>query len=206
MPTAQPDPRLDSRITSLFPRLNRIARYLAHPGLEYTADDLYQEMALTILDRSAGDSTFLDQRDGYLLQCASWDARNVAAKGRTYNRLVAAEWFLAVRSAAADDGDEISLLELFADPDLTPEEHYLQTEQLEELAAAAASLSPSNQKIVGLIAIGYNWAEIADQLGVSRSAVSQRKNIIARQLSTVVWNSAPTGDPRQNLPSAPGAA
>lgn len=168
------------RFTELTPRLQRKAAVLAHLNNEHAADDLFQEMAVSYINRTARDPKFTAQKDAYIANELTWDAQNVAEKGRVYNRYMDSEHIFS-----DDDGDEISSFELIASSAPNPEDAYIETETLEALSEAILSLTPENQQIVKMIYLGYSQVEIAVKMGISKPAITQRKATIARVLSQV---------------------
>jgi len=175
------------RFEDLSPRLQRRSRSLAHTCNEHTADDLYQDMAVSYLVRTQRQPEFASQTDAYIFTDLTWDAQNVAEKGRTYNRYMDSEHIFS-----DDEGDEVSSFELIASGEPNPEDSYIDTEAIEALSAAILTLTPENQQIVKMIYLGYSQVEIAAQLGVSKPAITQRKATIEKALLQALSQPAPS--------------
>lgn len=163
-------PTIHDRLTDLTPRMLTYAR--AIPPGELEPDDLYQEMALAIVERSQKDPRFLEQQDAYVTQFGTWRAKHAAERG--YRQ--------AARTTPLEDG-EADMYCLVSDPSEDPEEAAEQAEALDELVEMVLELTPENQSVVKLIYLGYSESEIATRLHISRPAVSQRKRTIARLLA-----------------------
>ncbi|MDR3572820.1 MAG: sigma-70 family RNA polymerase sigma factor [Anaerolineaceae bacterium] len=169
---------IQTRIVELAPKLQRTANYLAGT---IESDDLLQDMTVSLLEKSANDPLFAEQKDGYLLQYATWTGKHASEAARTYNRNVFEETII--------DDDESDLGSSFdAIPDLskTPEEIILDNEQNEGIWQIVKSLSIENQKIIAMISLGESQQKIAAELHISKAAVSQRKATIARALQAIL--------------------
>lgn len=165
------------RIALLASRLTHIARDLVGSLSEHTAEDILQEIVLKLLERAHQDPTFASRSDKELLIFAQWRGRHLAEKGRIYTGYVQEEEYLS------NDGVEISNFEFIAGDDPNPEHACIELEELEELERIAATLDPTNRRIVRMLYQGYSSVEIAAHLGVTKGAVSQRKAIIAGRIA-----------------------
>lgn len=168
----------NERISELAPRLNARARAIAAASPEHDPDDLFQEMALAIIDRTNRDASFISQKDAYILQFATWFGKNRASASRTYGKYVGQEMMIK-----AEDGDTISSFDLIGDNTQNPERQYIRMETAEDLGERIKTLTPHNQQIVAMIYLGYSQVEIAKELGISKPAVTQRKATIAKTLA-----------------------
>ena len=126
------------------------------------------------------DPTFCEQTDSYII----WDAvhsggKRAARKSRTYGKYVDAE----PQIAANDDDEDMDWVDSLADTSGNPEELFIESEEIDNLSAAISALSPDNKKIVTMLYQGYSQNEISEALGIGKSAVSQRKATIERQLA-----------------------
>jgi RNA polymerase sigma factor (sigma-70 family) len=83
----------------------------------------------------------------------------------------------------SDEDEDIDWIETLADTSNNPEEMFVENEEMTRLSQAILTLSPANQKIVSMLYQGYNQNEIAETLGIGKSAVSQRKAKIESQIA-----------------------
>jgi RNA polymerase sigma factor (sigma-70 family) len=173
------------KIEKITPALARKAQYLANASPEHDANDLYQEGVLRVLERGESDPTFCEQKDQYVI----WDAvhsgcKRAARKSRTYGKYVEPE-----PKAYSDEDEDIDWIETLADTSSNPEDQFIQSEELTRLSGAISTLSPENQKIIGMLYQGYSQNEIAATLGIGKSAVSQRKATIEKQIGQwLAWS------------------
>lgn len=165
------------RLDTLAPKISRISRSTAGTFSEYDPDDLCQHICLKLLERAAADPAFAARSDEELLTFAIWRARSKAEAGRTYTRYVDAEVFIE------EDGDEISVLEMMPSGEINPEDAVIQSETLRQIDAIVQDLTPVNRQIVEMLYLGHSQVEIAAALGISKSAVTQRKTTIAHLLT-----------------------
>ena len=168
------------KIEKLTPTLSHKAQFLALASPEDDADDMFQEMVLQVIEHSEKDSNFCEQTDNYII----WDAvhtggKGAARKSRTYGKYVDAE----PQIAANDDDEDMGWVDSLADTSGNPEELFIESEEIDNLSAAISALSPDNQRIVTMLYQGYNQNEISEALGIGKSAVSQRKATIERQMA-----------------------
>jgi RNA polymerase sigma factor (sigma-70 family) len=169
-----------SKIESLSPRLQRKARVIAHKSDQVDVDDAYQDMVLSILERSEHSPDFVEQTDSYITQQAAWDASHVARSGRIYRK------YNAVPVEFTDDeGDTINLIDITPDP-TDVEAETLESLEMKSLAAAIKALAPDNRQVVIMLYQGYSNKEIAEKMGISPAAVSQRKGTIRKHLEPFV--------------------
>ena len=182
----QPTPLIHTRITDLTPRLMAYARFVH--SIQLDLPDVQQEMFLALLEKDRKQPAFASQTDAYLVRYALWMAQHAAEKTWTYDSHVARtvnQTREAHNGRAQPDrdysSDEIIFYDLTPDPDAAdPAEVTEQRETLEALLSAVQEMSPSNQTLVKMIYLGYSESEIAEHLGISRPAVTQRKATIAR--------------------------
>ena len=125
------------RIEGLAPQLQKKAAYLQHMSPSQTADDLYQEMVTALLDRMSKEPSFVDQKDGYLLQYADWAARKNGQADRTYRSYVD-----AMPVMIGDDGETTAILEFIASGEPTPEQMQVFAEEADALMDIVRDLSP----------------------------------------------------------------
>ena len=151
------------RLDRLMPNLRRCAARLAQTANgDLAPDDVLQTMALVILEY--GDHPGLG--DGYYFNRARWYSLNLAEAARTYRG-----HYPLMPLAIEDDGEAVDYSEFVADPDpaANPEASLLAAERLAEIRAR---LKPSQRLLLDRLLDGYHKSEIADELGVSRTRVS----------------------------------
>lgn len=170
-----------TRVAALYPAIQRKAAYLAGDLLD--ADDVAQDMSLRILERAAVDPSRLNQTDAYLLGDAWNNQRHALRSAVTESRRLTDA---ALVDDTSDDeeggGMFITVIDETADPETAAEN----AEVNEALYRAVLSLSPTNRKVVAMLYSGHTEVQIARTLGITRSAVSQRKTTIARALSAAL--------------------
>ncbi len=152
-----------ARLDRLLPNLRRCAARLAQTANgDLAPDDVLQTMALVILEY--GDRPGLG--DGYYFNRARWYSLNLTEAARTYRG-----HYPLMPLAIEDDGEAVDYSEFVADPDpsANPEESLLAAERLAEIRAR---LKPAQLILFNRLLDGYHKSEIADELGVSRTRVS----------------------------------
>lgn len=160
------------RISSLEAKLRFRAVSLAVP--EVSEEDIYQGMIEKLITLSQS-SNLADQADVYILTQAEWTGRHMRRSALTYNKYIDGETLFA-----DEDGKEISSFELEIDAELTPEESIISEETRREIKE---KLTPSQASVLDLLVYGFSKSEIAAMKNISRSAVSQQINGIARKFS-----------------------
>lgn len=163
---------IHNRLTELAPRLIAYSAFVHSPEME--REDVQQEMALALLEKSNQDPAFAEQNDSYLTWYATWSAKNIASKSRTYDSHVQEE------AAIPDTGEGADMY--LALPDDDPAVIVEQRENFDELLSMLSELSTENQTVVKMTFHGYDTQEIAAVLGISSPAVSQRKKTIRNTL------------------------
>lgn len=171
-----------TRVAALYPVIQRKAAYLAGELLD--ADDVAQDMSLRILERTAADPDRLNQTDAYLMGDAWNNQRHALRSAVTESRRLTDA---ALVDDTSDDDEEgggvfITVIDETADPETAAEN----AEVDEALYRTILSLSPTNRKVVAMLYSGHTEVQIARTLGITRSAVSQRKTTIARALSAAL--------------------
>lgn len=156
----------DTRLTQIASTLLRLCRAISGPG--YDAEELAQVAALAILEKDAADPAFSANPDAYIVRAGIWAARDFIRSGQTSaNRQVNNNNYDVIPSAKAD-----------------PERIVERRETLKDLVAAVEQLSPESRVVVSMIYAGHPKGEIAAALGVSPSAISHRRAVIARKISS----------------------
>jgi len=167
---------LAARITALEPKLRKIAHSMARDDSQ--ADDLFQAAALRIISTCSDDDT-----DALIVLRGKSAMRNEIKTNQTrYNNVVCSEDDLMAPISGSDDDDDDLVWDRYVADQTTPEDEVIGREHIRQIRAAIASLTPDNQKVVQLLAIGKSQADIARELGVSRAAISIRVGRIADSL------------------------
>jgi len=170
------------RLVELLPAINRRAAFVGSHTL--TADDVAQEMALSILERAAKNPNLENQKNAYILYDAYMNGGLHSARHeRLCHEKHLADAVLACDSSNDNDEPEFNVF-VPADSDVTPEDALIHSEAIE---ITMSKLSPSNRKLVAMLYIGYSETEIAKALHISRPAVSQRKRVIANVLAAAMF-------------------
>jgi len=154
---------LNSRLDRILPKLGRTAKHQAWAAYgDLEPEDVLQNMALAILE--FGEHKHLG--DGYYINRARWSARDHARHARIYRR-----YCTHMPLAIEDDGEAVDYAEFLPDPDTDadPEARLLAAERL---AAMRARLTPPQRRILDRLLAGYRKSEIAAELGVSRTRIS----------------------------------
>jgi RNA polymerase sigma factor (sigma-70 family) len=166
---------LAHRIEKLEPRLRKLASSLARDAFQ--ADDMFQQACIRILNTCQPDDP-----ENVLYKRARSAMMHVLTLEAIYNKVVGTEDNL---TASGDPEDEDAIVwEYFEADQVSPEQELIEHEELAGIFAAIKQLSPENQTVVKMLAVGKSQAEIAKELGCSRSAMSQRMTGIARKLTS----------------------
>lgn len=169
------------RMQQIQPRLNRLVSNFAE-GAGQEPGELMNDIFLVFLSRQVDDASFLEQKDAYLVCAAKFAALHAQEHYMTQRRHITSS--PAVRNSEQDELEGDWFEEMLPDESPDPETAVMMREDLAETIKLARQLSPSNQKIVRLLLCGYGVNEIADMLGVSAPAISQRKKLIAEKLGS----------------------
>jgi RNA polymerase sigma factor (sigma-70 family) len=73
-------------------------------------------------------------------------------------------------------------------PDKTPEQVVTENEETSELRSVFSNLSTDNRGVLVMLYHGYSKTEIAEAMGISKPAVTQRVQTIAKKLSHLGLN------------------
>lgn len=167
---------ISNRIQALEPRLRRIANQFASDPMD--ADDIFSEIVEAILTKC--DPGFSDAK---ILTKAKWVACDHTKSIRTYNKYIDDESAFI----AAPEGDlencEADFEQISANIYPNPEDAIIACEEADELALAISEFSPTLHLTFSLLRKGYKLVEIAQKMGISKSAVSQNVFKISRKLA-----------------------
>ena len=164
-----------AKITELSQRMQLKANYISSP--EHTADDLFQIMVEAIIVESEKKPEFIQQTDAYIVNFAVWTAKKKAQASRTYGKYVGEE-----KVFKTEEDDEASDFDTQTDPSLSPEELVVRREVYRDIEKVIRTLSTENRKVVVMLFERYSQVEIAEALGITKAAVTQRKATIAKTL------------------------
>lgn len=140
-------------------KLNRIShRY----GENHDSGDLYQEMALAIIERSTTDPAFLGQTPSYVVSYGAYKGKDTVKRERV----------IASRTISED------MLENFEDYSEDPASFFEEYQAAVRVLDALKRLSKTQQTIVKMVYLGYSQKEISQELGISAAAVSQYRSSI----------------------------
>jgi len=184
----QPSSALNQRIEKLYPRLNRTAAHVFYgqPVPMVEQEDIAQEMALRIIERVNQLPGRLDQTDAYLMIDAVRCAGNRACSNEImYSKYVKPENALS-KGNDDEDEDPVNWEEFYNTSQPSIEDTIEKRMMLETIKKRVKELSPECQQLITFAIIGYSDTEIASKLGVSKAAISQRRDTIRRNLESVV--------------------
>lgn len=176
------------RVASLFPVLQRKS-YQIDSNVD--PDDLAQDMALRMMERALAEPSRLDQKDAYLVNDAFLNGGcHSARRVRTYSKyvdphvLVTDECRDEIDDDLFGDNPNFSITEIIpVSEEDDPETAAERSDTIDAILDVVRGLSESNRAVVRMLVLGYSEAEIAAELGVSRPAISQRKDTIAKVLA-----------------------
>lgn len=144
------------------------------PGL-VEMEDIQQNMNLRILERAAQIPNLPEQTNAYIMNDA---ARNggirSCIKATIYMTYVQPEDILQTDNQD-DEECEKTVWEFYPASELTPEKEIENRETINLIQYRAMKLSEEIQEVLILSLNGYSDSEIAKKLGVSRSAICQRR-------------------------------
>lgn len=150
------------RIKMLDRKIDYIAWKLSSPGMP--KEDVYQEILIGLIEKN-DLYKLADQTDAYIVKLAEWIGRNRLDASLTYNKYVDEE-----RIFTGDDGDEISTFELIPS-EIQDLENSLVIH--EALAGVVTRATGADIRVIRLLYLGYSKSQIANELGVSKAAISQ---------------------------------
>lgn len=182
---------INNRIETLSKKIEFVAKKISAYSPERDWEDYYQAMIKAILERNLVDPTFSDQTDAYIVKYAEFMGQHQLKKSQVYLRYVDEEGN-QVSPEDADEADDNYALDLMVEhnklfqsiPAVETEVMWLETD--EQILDGFEVLSSENQKVVKMIYLGYKQTEIAEVLGISKPAVNQRLQTIAKTLKNFV--------------------
>jgi RNA polymerase sigma factor (sigma-70 family) len=166
----------EEALDRLTPKLRSIAYRIAQgdPSGVLDPDDIFQEMAIVLLERSEKDPEFLNQKDAYILvTCAHNGGTHKVRSSRTHYH------HYAYTTESTDDAFD-DIIDLIPSREPSPEKQVIDLEEIRAISAAYLALTPENQQVVKLLYLGDRQTEVAAVMGITPAAISQRKQVIAR--------------------------
>lgn len=172
------DTAVNARLVSLLPRIQKVAHYLdTVPDVHY--DDLVSNMCLRILERAKSIPTVLDQKDAYLVIDAFQNTMHLRESAHVYRKYNHQEMMVEV------EDEPVSFFETVASNDQNPEDALVYSEMADEIRERVRQLSPECVELIKFSISGLTDAQIAEATGVSKSAISQRRNTIRKALAGI---------------------
>jgi RNA polymerase sigma factor (sigma-70 family) len=168
---------MTTTLEQILPQIANVAKLFAN-GDQHTADDIASEAIAYICERG-----FQNETPAFILQQVKWQALAHVDRATAYTKYVGS---IETATATSDDEEELDWTEYVCDLSESPEDIVADREQSSQLEQAVARLDAKAQVIIALLRNGHSFAEIANKLGVSRSAVSQKMNTIQNTLSAVL--------------------
>jgi hypothetical protein len=174
-----------AKIAKLDSKLVQIARKAARKSINLSEAEMYQIIYVGLLERAQYDPEFFEQTDSHIVKGALWIGTHAASKDRTYFMFTDGEMNTIDPETEEDDGDldlavsretRTSIAQAIAQVEVS-----VMIRQLsEQMLDAYELLSEDNQTLVKMMILGYKQTEIAEYLGIGKSAVSQRLGTIAK--------------------------
>jgi RNA polymerase sigma factor (sigma-70 family) len=139
----------------------------------FDAEDLFQQMIVTLLERDAADPNFSKQNDSYILDAG----RKAVCLPALKRARIEVKYTLA--EPVTEDGEYF--FDTIAGPGVNPEAAVIRLEEVKALAKATRSLTKRETEVIGLIASGVPSKTIAADFGINKAAVSiHRSNAIRK--------------------------
>jgi len=182
--------KINSKIEELEPRIIAIAKKVSNYNPEGEWEDLYQIMLQKVLERNIVDPTFVEQTDAYILKYTEFMAKHAVKKASVYLRYVDEEGYEIDPEDSDDDSNYA--LDLMVEREKIQqaipaiENEVMHLELSEKIVEGYETLSTENKKVAYMLYMGYKQTEIAESLGISKPAVSQRIKTIGNQLKGYV--------------------
>ena len=154
-------------LDDLLPELKKRAAWLAAANPEADEEDVCNDMILAIMEKAADDPEFMNQKPAFVLQFATWYAKNQANRARIYQARLETE--------GDQDENRETILETIEDlTSANPEQAVIIRQTLRELQEEViAKFTGNKQAIIRLMAQGYSRVEISNELNISKAAVTQ---------------------------------
>lgn len=187
-----------SEMSEILDRIDPTLRRLAYKFQteELDPEDVYQNMVLAIIEKAKKNPSFIAVRDGYseterdhyIINFAAWIAKNHIQKSRVYRKYVS-----SIEASEAKTESDDAILDFVVDETEAkrPEKAIEHKESLDSIMQAIKALDEPNQMIVLMAFSGHTNKEIAAALHISAPAVSQRRNMIRQQVSSLMNQAAP---------------
>ncbi len=155
-------PTIFDRIEELDTTLHKIAGRFC--TAEVSEDDIFQGVVEKILLSCKPTDT-----RSFICQCATWHAKNMLASERIYKQYVG----LAIENVGEED-EPYDILEVAGSTEPAPEEWTLRKELVLVILKIVEDMDEPNRKIIVSLIQGNSQQSIADEMGLSRSAITNR--------------------------------
>jgi RNA polymerase sigma factor (sigma-70 family) len=181
---------VNSKLESLETRLVMIAKKAAQFSPDGDWEEMYQTILKGLLERNEKDAEFFNQTDAYICKYAEYMAKHAARKARVYLRYVDEEGYEVDPEDSNEDADSRLDIEVNRERLIQSicrvEIEVMHSELTGAIVEGCDELTAENLKVVYLLYMGYKQVEIAEIMGISKPAVSQRIKTIASTLQGFV--------------------
>jgi RNA polymerase sigma factor (sigma-70 family) len=181
---------VNSKLESLEARLVMIAKKAAQFSPDGDWEEMYQTILKGLLERNEKDVEFFNQTDAYICKYAEYMAKHAARKARVYLRYVDEEGYEVDPEDSNEDADSRLDIEVNRERLIQSicrvEIEVMHSELTGAIVEGCDELTVENLKVVYLLYMGYKQVEIAEIMGISKPAVSQRIKTIASTLQGFV--------------------
>jgi DNA-directed RNA polymerase specialized sigma24 family protein len=155
---------IEEVLERLEPRLRHLARRQiakAPEIVELSADDLYQQMCMKIVEKACIDYSFLQQKDAYIIQYGLWSAMSHIKR----IRYKYSDWHVVVETEI----DELFYCNGRAGPDPS------QAVEAREVYDLVSKCPIEYQTVWALLSKGYTYTEAGKLSGLSSYTIGARK-------------------------------
>jgi RNA polymerase sigma factor (sigma-70 family) len=157
------------RLERVNSKIKAYARFFAFIAPHVEEDDLYQEAMLKLYERYHNEPEFLDNNDSYITCYSAWMMKNYLNHERNM-------YVKHVTDLETEKGEERFTLPSGHFP--KPESHAIRS----EVHAIAEGMPNQYRVIFDATAQGFNEQEVADMLGLTKTALHWRKQHMVRTL------------------------
>jgi len=175
------DTAVNARLLSLLPRIQSTAKCLdTAPDIEL--GDLVNNMCLRIMERAQSIPGSLEQKDAYLVIDAYYNTMHLRESAQVYRKYNQSEMVVIEDE---DEQDPVSFFETIATSEINPEDALVYSEMADEIRERVQQLSPECVELIRYSVSGLNDSQIAEKVGVSKAAISQRRITIRKALAGI---------------------
>ena len=141
----------------LTPKLQTLSQAFAPMTLDGDPEDIYQEMALTLLEREQTSPDFSDQTESYIVHAGRMRAWTLARDRQIFNRHNA--------FVSDDPESDDSWFDMFPGHEDDPEEALIRKQELAAIVGSMRLLSRREGEILSLVVVGVRASEISERTG-----------------------------------------